>query len=69
MLAPRKKLHSTPIDCVNEALNLLELGESDTLCDVGCGDGRVVVAAATARRCRCIGIDINPERCVCAEGA
>ena len=32
--------------------------------DLGCGDGRIVVAAATRRGARGVGIDIDPERII-----
>ena len=64
MLAPRNTLHSTPQGCVEEALRMLQVTSKDTLFDIGCGDGRVLVSAATTFGCHCVGIDLNPERCV-----
>ena len=52
MLAPRKKLWSTPPEVLEKALELLDLrgGEGgDVLYDIGCGEGRVIIEAA--RRC------------------
>ena len=34
----------------------------ETLVDLGCGDGRIVVAAAQRYGCRAIGYDIDPQR-------
>ncbi|CAN0217959.1 unnamed protein product, partial [Phaeothamnion confervicola] len=34
---------------------------SDVIADVGCGDGRVLLAAAAVIGCRGIGIDVSPE--------
>ena len=62
MLAPRNTLHSTPPACVEEALRMLEVGSRDTLFDIGCGDGRVLVTAAATTGCKCVGIDMNPTR-------
>lgn len=62
MLAPRKKIHSSPKEIVHKALDLLELTEKDTLYDIGCGDGRLLIQAAKSYQCRCIGIEIEPER-------
>lgn len=41
------------------ALDLLALRRGDTLLELGCGDGRVLVAAAE-RGIKCIGYELNP---------
>lgn len=44
---------------------LLELGQvtsEDLVYDLGCGDGRVVIQAATTCGARGLGVDIDPER-------
>lgn len=44
---------------------MLELGgitSNDLVYDLGCGDGRIVIAAARDRGARGVGVDINPER-------
>jgi SAM-dependent methyltransferase len=38
------------------------VNDRDVLYDLGCGDGRIVIAAAKDRGARGIGIDIDPER-------
>lgn len=43
-------------------LDLAGVGEHDLLYDLGCGDGRIVVAAALQRGARGVGIDLDPER-------
>ncbi len=50
----------TPAPVVERMLTLAEVGPNDTLLDLGCGDGAIVVTAA--RRCgaRAIGIDCDP---------
>jgi SAM-dependent methyltransferase len=47
---------------VQEMLKLAQLKESDVLYDLGCGDGRIVVAAAKQYGARGVGIDIDPQR-------
>lgn len=42
-------------------LRLANLGERDVLYDLGCGDGRIVIAAAKAGATT-VGVDIDPQR-------
>ena len=51
----------TPHAVVETMLELVELSEDDVVIDLGCGDGRIVVAAARDYGARGIGIDIDPE--------
>jgi SAM-dependent methyltransferase len=46
---------------VNAMLELAGVTGSDTVYDLGCGDGRIVIAAAQKYGARGIGIDINPS--------
>ena len=62
MLAPRKVLHSTPGYVLKAAFEIAELRPTDLLIDVGCGDGRALVAAAVQIGCHGIGWEINPQR-------
>ncbi|ETV92588.1 hypothetical protein H310_13244 [Aphanomyces invadans] len=63
MLAPRKKLHSTPLGVIQQAFALAQVNSSDVVCDVGCGDGRVLLyAASTLHVARCVGMEIDPDR-------
>ncbi|KAL7524831.1 hypothetical protein ACHAWF_001103 [Thalassiosira exigua] len=48
MLAPRKKLWSSPPPAVDVALDFADLGADDVVYDVGCGDGRVLIRMAAA---------------------
>mmetsp|Transcript_65628 Transcript_65628/g.148105 ORF Transcript_65628/g.148105 Transcript_65628/m.148105 type:complete len:234 (+) Transcript_65628:245-946(+) len=41
------------------------LGPEDVLLDIGCGDGRVLVAAVLATGCRGVGVDVSPD-CIAA---
>ena len=52
----------TPLDIVDKMLETAEVKKSDLVYDLGCGDGRIVVAAARKYGCRAIGYDIDPER-------
>jgi SAM-dependent methyltransferase len=46
---------------VAEMLKLADVKKGDVVYDLGCGDGRIVIAAAKAGA-RGVGLDINPER-------
>ena len=52
----------TPVPVVDAMLDLAKVNKSDVVCDLGCGDGRIVVRAATRFGCRGVGVDLNPER-------
>lgn len=52
----------TPMDVVDRMLKEVNVNESDLLYDLGCGDGRIVVAAAKTYGCRCVGYDINKRK-------
>ena len=52
----------TPQEVVDKMLELAKVGKNDTLFDLGCGDGRIVVTAAKQRGARGTGIDIDPQR-------
>jgi len=47
---------------VNAMLELANVTGGDTVYDLGCGDGRIVIAAAQKYGARGVGIDINPAR-------
>jgi 2-polyprenyl-3-methyl-5-hydroxy-6-metoxy-1,4-benzoquinol methylase len=46
---------------IEAMLNAAKVGPNDVVYDLGCGDGRIVVAAAK-RGARAVGIDIDPQR-------
>jgi SAM-dependent methyltransferase len=52
----------TPPEVVDEMLRLADLRAGDVLYDLGCGDGRIVIAAAKKYGIKAIGIDIDPVR-------
>ena len=47
---------------VQAMLKLGEVRKNDVVYDLGCGDGRIVIAAAKSFGARGVGIDINPVR-------
>ena len=47
---------------VQAMLKLADVKKTDVVYDLGCGDGRIVVAAAKNYGARGVGIDINPQR-------
>ena len=52
----------TPNEVVDRMLELAEVGPKDTVFDLGCGDGRIVITAAQRHGARGVGIDIDPQR-------
>lgn len=51
----------TPNDVVAKMIELAQIRKDDYVCDPGCGDGRMVIAAARAHGCRGIGYEIDPQ--------
>jgi SAM-dependent methyltransferase len=43
-------------------LDMAKVGANDTVYDLGCGDGRLVIAAAKEKGARGVGVDLDPER-------
>jgi SAM-dependent methyltransferase len=52
----------TTEEAVDAMLKLAEVKKTDVVYDLGCGDGRIVIAAAKNYGARGVGVDINPER-------
>jgi ribosomal protein L11 methylase PrmA len=53
----------TPMKTVSKMLEMAKVGPSDVVYDLGCGDGRIVVAAVRDYGARkAVGVDINPVR-------
>lgn len=52
----------TPNSVVSAMLKAAKVTKDDVVIDLGCGDGRVVVAAARDFGARGIGYDLNPQR-------
>ncbi len=51
----------TPEEVVAKMLELAQVTSKDVVYDLGCGDGRIVVAAAKLG-CRAYGFDVDPQR-------
>src|SRR5512141_2013981 len=56
----------TPREVVVEMLRLARVGREDVVYDLGCGDGRIVIAAARDFGARGVGIEISPEHVAAA---
>lgn len=52
----------TTDEAVQAMLKLADVKKTDVVYDLGCGDGRIVIAAAKSLGARGVGIDINPVR-------
>jgi len=52
----------TPQNVVDRMLEIGKVGPQDYLIDLGSGDGRIVVTAASKRGARGFGVDLNPVR-------
>jgi len=52
----------TPDDVVEKMLEMAEVTKDDVVYDLGCGDGRIVVAAAKKYGCRAVGYDLDHLR-------
>ena len=52
----------TPDDIVKKMLEMAKVTKEDTVFDLGCGDGRLVIAAVKAGAKKGVGIDLDPER-------
>jgi SAM-dependent methyltransferase len=60
---------STPHEVVEAMLTLARVGPADVVYDLGCGDGRFVIAAAQTFGARGVGVDIDPARIADANAA
>jgi SAM-dependent methyltransferase len=52
----------TPEDVVDRMLALAQVTSQDVVYDLGCGDGRIPIAAARTYGARGVGLDIDPRR-------
>ena len=59
---PRAPFVATPPDVVDRMLTLAGVTNTDVVYDLGCGDGRIVIAAAQKFGARGVGVDIDPVR-------
>jgi SAM-dependent methyltransferase len=53
---------ATDLEIVNAMLTLANVTRDDTVYDLGCGDGRIVIAAAQQFGARGVGVDLDPQR-------
>jgi predicted RNA methylase len=61
---PQRDVPYVPTDeaVVAAMLRFANVGPDDVVYDLGCGDGRIVIAAAKQRGARGVGVDIDPLR-------
>lgn len=63
---PQRKLDvwyvPTPHEIVDRMLTVAKVKTGDVVYDLGCGDGRMVIAAAKKYATRGIGVDLDPQR-------
>jgi SAM-dependent methyltransferase len=53
---------ATDLTIVNAMLTLANVTRDDVVYDLGCGDGRIVIAAAKEFGARGVGVDLDPQR-------
>ena len=53
---------ATPYEIADEMVRLADVKGDDVVYDLGCGDGRLVIAAVMKAGCSGVGVDIDPER-------
>jgi prephenate dehydrogenase len=53
--------YPTPPETVDEMLRMAKIKKGDVLYDLGSGDGRIPIAAATQYGIRAVGIEIDPK--------
>lgn len=58
--APTVHYEPTPMDVVQVMLRLAKVHAGDVVFDLGCGDGRIVIAAARQFKARGVCVDIDP---------
>jgi SAM-dependent methyltransferase len=63
---PKRKLDvwyvPTPHEIVDRMLDVAKVRATDVVYDLGCGDGRIVIAAAKKYGARGVGVDLDPAR-------
>lgn len=53
---------ATDLEIVHAMLTLANVTRDDVVYDLGCGDGRIVIAAAKEFGARGVGVDLDPQR-------
>jgi cyclopropane fatty-acyl-phospholipid synthase-like methyltransferase len=51
----------TPAEIVDKMLELAKVTQDDVVYDLGCGDGRIVVAAVKKHGAKAVGVEIDPK--------
>jgi len=59
---PDVRYEPTPVDVVQAMLRLAEVQAGDVVYDLGCGDGRIVIAAVRQYGARGVCVDIDAQR-------
>jgi SAM-dependent methyltransferase len=59
--APDTHFIATPHEVVEIMIRLADVKETDVVYDLGCGDGRIVIAAAKKAGCKAYGFDLDPR--------
>lgn len=49
-------------EIIEQVIAALGLQAGDMFADIGCGDGRVLIAAVNASGCKAVGIELDPEK-------
>jgi SAM-dependent methyltransferase len=60
--APDVRYEPSDMEAVQAMLRLADVKPSDVVYDLGCGDGRIVIAAARLYQARGVCVDIDPQR-------
>lgn len=60
--APDVRYEPTAPDVVHAMLGLANVRAGETVYDLGCGDGRIVIAAVREKGARGVCVDIDPQR-------
>jgi len=63
---PERKLDvwyvPTTAEVLDRMLDMAKIRSTDVVYDLGCGDGRIVIAAARKYGVRAVGVDLDPDR-------
>jgi len=63
---PERKLDvwyvPTTAEVLDRMLDMAKIRPTDVIYDLGCGDGRIVIAAAKNYGVRAVGVDLDPDR-------
>lgn len=51
----------TPVHVMDRMLELANIKPGETVYDLGCGDGRIVIAAALRYKAKAVGVEISPK--------